>query len=102
MQWARWEVFPVTLQVEVHVRLKPGVLDAEGKNVQKSLELLGIPVDSVATTKVYRLTLERGSEAEAVAAAEESCRRLLANPVVHDYGILVVRDGASGTGDGER
>ena len=71
----------------VAVRLKPGVLDAEGKNVKKSLDLLKIVVEDVVAIKTYEITLERDSEAEARASIEEACHRLLANPVVHDYEI---------------
>lgn len=78
--------------IEVKVRLKPGVLDAEGKNVQKSLELLGIAVESVAAVKTYRIVFDRETEAEALEAARESCRRLLANPVVHDFTIVLEAD----------
>ncbi len=76
--------------IEIKVRLKPGVLDAEGKNVQKSLELLGVPAQSVSAVKTYWITFERPDEAAALEAANEACRRLLANPVVHDYTIRVL------------
>ena len=69
----------------VAVRLKPGVFDAEGKNVEKSLGLLGIPVESVSHVKTYEIVLERASRQEAEVAVEDACRRLLANPVVHGY-----------------
>jgi len=78
--------------IEVKVRLKPGVLDAEGKNVQKSLELLGIAVDGVTAVKSYRIVFDRATQAEALEAAQESCRRLLANPVVHDFSIVLEAD----------
>jgi phosphoribosylformylglycinamidine synthase len=73
----------------VAVRLKPGVLDAEGKNVQKALGLLAIPVESVSFVKTYEILLERNSRKEAEADVEEACRRLLANPVVHDYTVTL-------------
>ncbi len=71
----------------VAVRLKPGVLDAEGKNVKKALDLLNIEVEDVASIKTYEVILDRPSEQEARATIEEACRRLLANPVVHDFEI---------------
>jgi phosphoribosylformylglycinamidine synthase subunit PurS len=92
------EVPALKFPVEVKVRLKPGVLDAEGKNVQKSLELLAIPVEGVKAVKTYWITFERASEAEALEAAEEACRRLLANPVVHDYTIRLLPEAERATG----
>jgi len=77
----------VKYAARVAVRLKPGVLDAEGKNVKKSLDLLDIAVEDVSFIKTYEIILERPSEQQARAAIEEACQRLLANPVVHDYEI---------------
>lgn len=79
----------VVYPVHVAVSLKPGVLDAEGKNVQKSLELLGIATQSVKSVKTYTLYVNAESTEAAASVAEEACRRLLANPVVHDYSITV-------------
>lgn len=82
--------------VHVAVSLKPGVLDAEGKNVQKSLELLGIATQGVKSVKTYILYVDAESVEAATAVAEEACRRLLANPVVHDYSITVDVSGQAG------
>ena len=45
-------------KIEAKISLKPGVLDAEGETVKKSLKLLGYDVDGVETIKVYRLTVD--------------------------------------------
>jgi len=79
----------VLFAARVAVRLKPGVLDAEGKNVKKSLDLLGIATKEVCFIKTYEIVLDRPTPEEARSAAEEACRRLLANPVVHDYEIEI-------------
>lgn len=77
-------------EIEIRVGLKPGMADPEGANVQKALRLLGFDsVGAVASARCYRVTLEL-PETEALAEAERMCRRLLANPVVHDYSITVV------------
>ncbi|MBP7559711.1 MAG: phosphoribosylformylglycinamidine synthase subunit PurS [Armatimonadetes bacterium] len=83
----------VVYPVHVAVSFKPGVLDAEGKNVQKSLELLGIATQSVKSVKTFVLSIDADSTEAATAVAEEACRRLLANPVVHDYTITVDASG---------
>jgi phosphoribosylformylglycinamidine synthase len=83
----------VVYPVQVSVSLKPGVLDAEGKNVQKSLELLGIATESVKSVKTYVLHIEADTTDGATTVAQEACRRLLANPVVHDYSIEVDASG---------
>lgn len=78
--------------VEIRVGLKPGVADPEGANTHKALHLLGFEnVGSVSSAKAYRLELpEVAGEQAAREAAERMCRRLLANPVIHDYTITVL------------
>ena len=80
-------------KVQVSVKLKPGVLDAEGKTVEKALDLLGVPVDRVQYVKTYNLEITRDSEEEILAAAQQACDKLLANPVVHDYSIALAKEG---------
>ena len=76
-------------EIEIRVGLKPGMADPEGANVQKALGLLGFEsVEGVKSARCYRASLEL-PEAEALKEAEHMCRRLLANPVVHDYSISV-------------
>lgn len=74
---------------EVRIELKKGVADPEGKNTLKALELLGFEgVKDVKTVKVFEIELAGGA-GEAQKKAEEMCRRLLANPVIHNYTIKV-------------
>lgn len=79
--------------VEVRIEFKPGVLDAEGETVQKSLNLLGFPVTKVRSVKVYEVSVCAATEKEAVAAMEGACRKLLANPVIQDYSLQVKKVG---------
>lgn len=73
-----------SLRLEVRVELKPGVLDAEGESVEKSLGLLGIPgVRRVSTARIYDLEFVDITPAEAHRRAQEAVDRLLANPVIH-------------------
>ena len=77
-------------RVRIEVHLKKGVTDPEGDNVRKALNLLGIKgIRGVHSAKLFLVDVEAADEARAHADAEEMCRRLLANPVVHDYTIRV-------------
>lgn len=77
-------------RVRIEVHLKKGVTDPEGENVRKALNLLGFKgVRGVQSAKLFLVDLEDGNVGRAQANAEEMCRRLLANPVVHDYTIQV-------------
>lgn len=74
---------------EVRVELKKGVADPEGKNTLKALELLGFEgLKDVKTVKVFEIHLE-GQSGEVEKKVDEMCRRLLANPVIHNYSIKV-------------
>jgi phosphoribosylformylglycinamidine synthase len=76
----------------VRVGLKKGVTDPEGKNTKKALELLGFPgLKTVKAEKVYAIELDATDEGAAKKTAEEMCRRLLTNPVIHNYTVTVER-----------
>jgi phosphoribosylformylglycinamidine synthase len=85
----------VTFTFEVLVRLKPGLLDPQGKAVEGSLPALGwTNVSAVRVGKHVELTVEATTEEAARAQVQEMARRLLSNPVIEDFQIL------AGTGVG--
>lgn len=78
-------------RAQVRVQLKPGVLDPQGQAVAGALRALGFSgVEDVRVGRWILVDLQAGSLGEARAAAEEMCRRLLANPVLEDYAVDVV------------
>ena len=76
-------------RLKVEVSLKPGHSDPEGETAAHLLRELGYKVEGVNVSKVYNIVLEAGSREEALAKAEEMCRRLLANPTKDNYIIVV-------------
>jgi len=73
---------------EVRVELKKGVADPEGKNTLKALELLGFEgLKDVKSVKVFEIQMDDGGDVQK--KVDEMCRRLLANPVIHNYSIKV-------------
>ena len=79
------------VDAEVRVELKKGVADPEGRNVAKTLSLLGFEgIGAVSTVKVYRVTLAERNEKEALRTLEEMCEKLLANPVIHNYSVRIL------------
>lgn len=79
-------------RVQVEIRLKKGVTDPEGDNVHKALKLLGFSgVRTVHSAKTFLIDLDAKDAKAAKREVEEMCRKLLANPVIHDYAITVVR-----------
>ena len=76
-------------QIEIRIELKKGVADPEGKNTMKTLESLGFEVvESVRSVKVFDIELDMTPE-KAVEAGEEMCRKLLANPVIQNYRVIL-------------
>jgi phosphoribosylformylglycinamidine synthase len=77
----------------VIVSLKPSLLDPQGKAVEGSLPAMGwTNVKDVRVGKVVELTVDASDEAAARAQVEEMAARLLSNPVIEDYRILVVEE----------
>ena len=89
---------------EIRVSLKKGVADPEGSNTRKALELLGFSdIKDVRSQKVFVINMDAADEQVARQKSEEMVRRLLANPVIHDYDIKVtaaVPAQGAGTGAG--
>ncbi|HID20748.1 MAG TPA: phosphoribosylformylglycinamidine synthase subunit PurS [Methanophagales archaeon] len=83
----------MTTEVEVTIKLKHGVADPEGENTKKALNLLGFKdVRSVKSMKTFRIAIETEEEGSEVKyEVEEMCKKLLANPVIQDYKINVVK-----------
>ena len=73
----------------VHVGLKPGVLDPQGKAVADTLCRMGYgEVEAARIGKVIELELDDGlSPADAEARVTEMCEKLLANTVIESYRI---------------
>ena len=75
----------------VHVGLKPGVLDPQGKAVSDSLGRMGFnEVNAARIGKVIELDLEDGTDqATAETRVREMCEQLLANTVIESYRIEI-------------
>ena len=78
----------MTYSVQIKVMPLKELLDPQGKAVLGGLQNLGIQsARDVRIGKHITLQLEAGTEAEARAAAEEACKKLLANPVMEFFEI---------------
>ena len=71
---------------EVVVRLKPSVLDPQGKTVQQALASLGFDeVAAVRMGKAIHLQLSAPDRPRAEARVRAMCERLLANPIIETF-----------------
>jgi phosphoribosylformylglycinamidine synthase len=76
------------VKARVHIYLKPGVLDPQGKAVERALRNLGFDgVDEVRQGKLIELRLAETDPDRARRAVEEMCSKLLANTVIENYAI---------------
>ena len=75
--------------IDIRIELKKGVADPEGTNTKKTLESLGFKgIQAVKSVKMFEIELDM-PEKEALAAGEEYCKKLLANPVVQSYKVTL-------------
>lgn len=73
------------MKVRVHISLKPGVLDPQGRAVHHALEGLGFTgVENVRVGREIELDVADGISD---AALDEMCRGLLANTVIENYRV---------------
>ena len=76
------------MKARVHITLKSGVLDPQGKAIGHALEALGFEgVNDVRQGKVVEIDLVEEDPAKARKQVEEMCRKLLANTVIENYVI---------------
>jgi phosphoribosylformylglycinamidine synthase subunit PurS len=73
------------VKARVLIRPKEGILDPQGKAVERALPALGF--EDVSHVRVGRMVeLEAGNEDEIAAL----CEKLLANPLIEDFEIEVL------------
>lgn len=73
------------MKVRILVRLKPGVLDPQGRAVHHSLDSLGFEgVEDVRIGRMIEMDVADGTSDEALT---RMCEQLLANMVIEDYAI---------------
>lgn len=78
------------MKARVHITLKNGVLDPQGKAIQHALSALGFTgVNDVRQGKFIEVDLDETDKATAQASVEEMCKKLLSNTVIENYSIEV-------------
>jgi phosphoribosylformylglycinamidine synthase subunit PurS len=76
------------VKARVHVSLKSGVLDPQGKAIGNALASLGFTgIAEVRQGKLIELELTETDAGKAREKVEAMCKELLANPVIENYAI---------------
>ena len=79
------------MQVKINISLKAGVLDPQGRAVERALSGLGFTDTSdVRIGKQIMLDIDADDSARAEQRAARMCESLLANTVIEDYSIEVI------------
>jgi phosphoribosylformylglycinamidine synthase subunit PurS len=75
------------LRARVLIRPKEGILDPQGQAVERALPALGFEgASNVRVGRLVELDVDDASEVPAM------CERLLANPLIEDYEVLVMEN----------
>jgi phosphoribosylformylglycinamidine synthase len=75
------------MKATIHITLKSGVLDPQGKAISHALQDMGFDeVKKARQGKIIELEIKEGSDDKRL---EEMCEKLLANPVIEDYKIEI-------------
>jgi phosphoribosylformylglycinamidine synthase subunit PurS len=79
------------MKARVHVTLKTGVLDPQGKAIEGALGQLGVAgVESVRQGKLFDIELSLTDPEAARAELDTLCRKLLANTVIETYRVEIL------------
>lgn len=76
------------MKARIHITLKEGVLDPQGKAIQLALGDMGFDgVEGVRQGKYIEVDLAETDATKAKAALDEMCKKLLSNTVIENYTI---------------
>lgn len=78
------------MKITINVFLKNGVLDPQGKSIQKALHSLNFnEVKEVRVGKQLQLQLDEKDKQKARLSVEKMCEELLVNKIIEDYEFFV-------------
>ena len=74
------------MKAKIHVTLKPGILDPQGKAIEHALGTLGYnSVGNVRVGKYMELELNETAKDQADAQVKAMCEKLLTNTIIEEY-----------------
>ncbi len=74
------------MKAKIHVTLKQGILDPQGKAIERALETLGFKnAANVRVGKYLELDLDEQDRAKAEVEVKSMCEKLLANTIIEEY-----------------
>lgn len=74
------------MKAKIHVTLKQGILDPQGKAIEHALDSLGFKhAANVRVGKYMELDLQETDKAKAESQVKAMCEKLLANTIIEEY-----------------
>jgi len=74
------------VKAKIHVTLKPGILDPQGKAIEQALATLGYSsASNVRMGKYLELDLNEKDKVKAEVEVKAMCEKLLANTIIEEY-----------------
>lgn len=74
------------MKAKIHVTLKQGILDPQGKAIEHALESLGFKnAANVRVGKYMEVEIAETDKAKADAQVKQMCEKLLANTIIEEY-----------------
>lgn len=81
------------MEVIVNISLKNGVLDPQGKAVEKALHSLNFnSVKEVKIAKQIKISLDEKDEKLAKEQVKKMCEESLVNSVIEDYELVIEKE----------
>ena len=78
------------MKARIHITLKDGVLDPQGKAIQHALGTLGFSgVEGVRQGKYIEIDLAETDKSNAAKTVEKMCKKVLSNMVIENYSITI-------------
>ena len=74
------------MKAKIHVTLKQGILDPQGKAIEQALDSLGFKhAANVRVGKYMELDVDQTDRTKAEAEVKAMCEKLLANTIIEEY-----------------
>ena len=74
------------MKAKIHVTLKQGILDPQGKAIEHALDSLGFKnAANVRVGKYMELDLNQTDKTKAETEVKAMCEKLLANTIIEEY-----------------
>ena len=74
------------MKAKIHVTLKQGILDPQGKAIEHALDSLGFKsAANVRVGKYMEVDVSEQDKAKAEAEVKQMCEKLLANTIIEEY-----------------